>query len=194
MLSKLDAVNRMLDAIGESPVNSLESGLGDAENAERILNNTDKDVQQKGWYVNTERGVTLTRDLSGHINLPNNCLKVDTVGNDANRQVVKRGNRLYDLDNKTFKFTKSLSCDIVYQLAWDELTYTLQRYITAMAARTFQRVSPTSSSLDTMIREELTEAWADLLNEESEVADTNILNSNAFSFHMSHRNSPFRGI
>ncbi|EEE42834.2 hypothetical protein [Roseibium alexandrii] len=192
MLSKLDAVNRMLDAIGESPVNSLESGLGDAENAERILDNTNMDVQQKGWYANTERGVTLSRSISGEIFLPNNTLKVDTVGIDKSRQVVKRKNRLYDLDNKTYIFNKSLSCDIVYQLAWDELTYTLQRYITAMAARTFQRVSPTSTSLDQMIREELTEAWADLLDEESETADTNILNSNPFSFYMSHRNSRMR--
>ena len=51
-MTKLEAVNLMLDSIGESPVSSLSSGLADAETAERIFNQVDKDVQAVGWHVN----------------------------------------------------------------------------------------------------------------------------------------------
>ena len=37
-LSKLEAVNIILDGIGETPVSSLDSGLPDAEAAETKLN------------------------------------------------------------------------------------------------------------------------------------------------------------
>jgi len=42
--TKLDAVNTMLSAIGEAPVNSLSSGLVEAEIAETILNTTYREV------------------------------------------------------------------------------------------------------------------------------------------------------
>ena len=43
--TQLDAVNTMLSAIGEAPVNSLSSGLVEAEIAETILNTVDREVQ-----------------------------------------------------------------------------------------------------------------------------------------------------
>ena len=50
---KLEAVNIMLSCIGESPVNSLVSGLADAEAAELILNRVSKESQTEGWHFNT---------------------------------------------------------------------------------------------------------------------------------------------
>ena len=190
MLSKLDAVNLMLDAIGESPVNSLSSGLGDAENAERVLNQTSKDVQARGWYCNSERNVTLVRDATNKIPLPANCLKVDSTGEDKIREVVMREGYLYDLDNKTFVFDKNISCDIIYFLDWPQITYALQRYIVALASRKFQQISPTSASLDAMIEREVTEAWGQLLDEEAEIEDSNVLRDNAHSYAMTWRNNP----
>ena len=46
-LSKLEAVNIILDGIGETPVSSLDSGLPDAEAAETKLNEIHKTVCQK---------------------------------------------------------------------------------------------------------------------------------------------------
>ena len=52
--TKLDAVNTMLSAIGEAPVNSLSSGLIEAEIAETILDTVNTEVQSMGWHFNTE--------------------------------------------------------------------------------------------------------------------------------------------
>lgn len=50
----LEAVNTMLSSIGEAPVNSLASGFEDAELAESIINNVNREVQSKGFVFNTD--------------------------------------------------------------------------------------------------------------------------------------------
>mgnify|MGYP001400660828 CR=1 FL=1 len=55
--TKLEAVNLMLSTIGEAPVNSLTSGLVDAELAETILASVSKAVQSEGWNFNTEKNL-----------------------------------------------------------------------------------------------------------------------------------------
>ena len=47
MLTKLEAVNIVLDSIGETPVSSLTSGLPDAESAEAKLDEVTTEVLAK---------------------------------------------------------------------------------------------------------------------------------------------------
>ena len=54
MLTKIEAVNIILNVIGETPVSSLASGLPDAEAAELKLDQTVKEVLAKGWQQNSE--------------------------------------------------------------------------------------------------------------------------------------------
>ena len=77
--TKLEAVNIMLSTIGENPVNSLTSGLVDAELAETILGSVSKAVQSEGWNFNTEQKVSFSADTSGHILLPANILRADAL-------------------------------------------------------------------------------------------------------------------
>ena len=77
--SKLDAVNSILLGIGEAPVNTLGSGLQEAEIAEVTLNNINREVQTLGWHFNTEVRYSLGKNSDGIINLPSNCLKVDVT-------------------------------------------------------------------------------------------------------------------
>lgn len=63
-MTKLDAVNEMLEALGEPPVSALETGLAtDAGEAETILDRTSKRIQAQGWVQNTNarEKVTLTQ-------------------------------------------------------------------------------------------------------------------------------------
>ena len=78
-ITKLQAVNLMLDAIGEKPVSSLTSGLADAEQAERMFDRVNTDVQSVGWNVNRDRKFELTRDADNKFPLPITTLSVDTV-------------------------------------------------------------------------------------------------------------------
>ena len=73
--TELEAVNVMLAAIGEAPINSLTGTLPvDARIAQTTLNETNKDVQSEGWHFNTEIDVVLTRDAS---NADHNILRGD---------------------------------------------------------------------------------------------------------------------
>ena len=61
--TKLESVNIMMAAIGESPINTLTGTLPvDAQLAQDTLHEQNKMVQSEGWSFNTEIDVTLTRD------------------------------------------------------------------------------------------------------------------------------------
>ena len=131
-MTKLEAVNQMLDAIGEDPVSSLSSGLDDAESAERFLDRLSKVVQAKGWHVNTDENLLLVRNTSNHIPLPNNTLCVDTVRTSSYIDVVQKKQSandtawyLYDIRNKTFVFDTDVYVDLVYFLDKTDFFYTL---------------------------------------------------------------------
>ena len=96
--TKLEAVNVMLTSIGEAPVNSLISGLEDAELAETILESVNKETQSKGWIFNTDLKVTLSPNTDNQIVLPTNYLRVDTrtTLRSNTKDIVERGRKLYD--------------------------------------------------------------------------------------------------
>jgi hypothetical protein len=49
--SKLEAVNQMLSTIGQSRISQLASA-GEANDAQKILEEVDKAVQSEGWHFN----------------------------------------------------------------------------------------------------------------------------------------------
>ena len=89
-LTKLEAVNIILDSIGETPVSSLESGLPDAEAAVTKLDEINKTVQSKGWHQNTEKKLKLVPDSNKNIVVANNYLRVDTTGTTKSINVAPR--------------------------------------------------------------------------------------------------------
>ena len=54
LTSKLDAINSMLIGVGEAPVNTLNSGLQEAEIAAITLTTVSREVQSSGWTFNTD--------------------------------------------------------------------------------------------------------------------------------------------
>lgn len=138
--TELEAVNTMLSAISEAPVNSLGSGLPDAEVAEGILREVNRSVQSNGWNFNTELSWELTPDVNGELILPKNCLGVDEVQliKRFDSDYVLRGHRLYDRIGHTFKIEKPITVDMVVLLPFDQLPEQARVYITLRAARVFQ--------------------------------------------------------
>jgi hypothetical protein len=138
-MTKLEAVNAMLESVWETPVSSLEvSGVGSVAMAKRVLDKTSIIVQTRGWDFNTDTELVLTPDSSGFINLGANTLHVDADGVDRLRRVVQRGTRLYDQEDRTYVFTKSVTVKIVSYLDWDELPQAMRSYIALSAARVFK--------------------------------------------------------
>ena len=58
--SKLEAVNQMLSTIGQSRISQLASA-GEANDAQKILEETDRAIQSEGWHFNMFYDVELAR-------------------------------------------------------------------------------------------------------------------------------------
>jgi hypothetical protein len=136
--TKLDAVNTMLSAIGEAPVNSLSSGLVEAEIAETILNTVDREVQSEGWHFNTEYKKSFAQDTNGEIPLGNDVLRADAHLDANSKDLVQRGLRMYDRKNHTFAIKEAVKLDVVVQLDFEDMPEVAKRYVTLKATRIFQ--------------------------------------------------------
>ena len=111
--TKLEAVNSMLTAIGEAPVNTLSSELLDAETAETILNEVSRGVQARGWNFNSEPDYTFAADTNGNVILPAEVIRADLAQSEtkfrsSQNEYIQRGNKMYDKVNHTFNIGKKL--------------------------------------------------------------------------------------
>ena len=196
-LSKLEAVNIVLDAIGESPVSSLTSGLPDAEAAEAKLDEVRTEILSRGWHQNMEKEVKLRRDANNNILISNTYLRVDTAGDDKDKNVVQRttsGKRmLFDVKNRTYTFETDLVCDVIVDIPFDELTIELQNYIASRAARKFQESALGSASLDSFTVRAEAEAWSGLQDAEAENEDNNIIRESPLVANATYRHHPYWG-
>ena len=210
-LTKLQAVNDMLWSIGELPVQSLASGLGDAEIAESILNRVSRRIQLMGWQVNTRRGVTLTLNAANQFGLPVNILKVDTsnpVGRMVNpprpssfinahmrRSVDDTKWLMFDGDNNSETWTtpSTLTVDYVQFLEFSNLTPALQMYIWTAAAHRFQKGAMGSKALTEYTTEDVVQAEAQAVQEDSENEDLNLIAHNAHVRSVARRFNPGYG-
>ncbi len=177
--TQLQAVNSMLSTIGEAPVNSLSSGLVDAETAETVLNEVSRDVQSFGWNFNSEPDVTAAKDSNGKVPLATNVLRADLASSETKyrsnkNEYVQRGAFMYDKVQHTDIINKDLKLDIVYMLDFTQIPEVARRYITIKAARLFQERVVGSDNLSAMNRADEQQALFALKEMESENGDYNI--------------------
>lgn len=175
-MSELDAVNVILMTVGEQPVNTLETpGLSEVSIARTTLHQVSRKVQAEGFVFNTEEGYRIPPDLDGHINLPPNTLRVTPT--DRSRRLVQRGTRLYDIDNKTFKFKDPVELDLVLFLPFEELSQAARDYITIRAAREFQTRVLGSEKLTQLTAFDEQQAYLALIREDSDARRYNMMRS-----------------
>ena len=174
--TKLDAVNTILISIGEAPVNTLGSGLQEAEIAEIVLDNINREVQSIGWTFNTDLRKTLSPNTSGYIDLPSNCVKIDTksVLRDYTTDIVERSRRLYDRVTNSFIFTTDIIVDMVFLLPFDGIPEVARRYITLRAGRKYQENIIGSPTLSKLQADEEGAAFIALQEAEAGIGDYNI--------------------
>ena len=137
--TELEAVNIMLAAIGESPVNTLTGTLPvDVKLAQTTLEEVNKEVQTEGWSFNTEINVELTRDGSNNIALSSNVLIVDpNIHDHPDVDAIQIGLKLYDRKEHKYEFDDDLKCTVVYFRTFNDIPEPAKRYINIKAARIF---------------------------------------------------------
>lgn len=136
-MTELDAVNAMLRAIGEMPVNDLDeaSEVSEASIAQNLLHEISRDIQDMGLECNTESDFPMLKDVNGYIYLTDNIIRIDPC--DTSLDIVQRGNRLYDKKDHTFIFTKNLDCEVVWFLPFEDLPHHVSAFVLITAIRRF---------------------------------------------------------
>ncbi len=173
-LTKLDAVNICLSTMGEPTVNTLDGAAVDAQMASDLVDETSRSVQGIGWHWNREKH-TLSPNVNSEIILPANTLRVDTVDYDRTTDVVQRGGKLFDVENSTYTFSKELKVEVYVQLSFEELPFAAKQFITMRAARLLQQRLLGSETLYKFSAQDEQRCWTVLMQEETEVADGNML-------------------
>ena len=175
--TELEAINIMMAAIGETPVNTLTGTLAaDVVMARSTLTEINKQVQSEGWSFNTEIDVTLTRDSSNNINLSSDVLRVDAnIHQHPTIDPIQRGLKLYDRQNNTFVFEEDLICTVVYLRTFAEIPEQARYYITIRAARLFVDRLVGDDGLRTYTQQDETRARVILTETDYANADHNLL-------------------
>lgn len=178
-MSELDAVNTMLSLIGEAPVNSLiVSGLAEVALAKAILDEANRELQEKGWAFNVESEFLLTRDVNNYIQLPINALRVVLSPRHAPMKVTQRGTRLYNRTDHTYVFTKDLYVEITYLLPFEDLPQAAKHYLTIRAGRKFQRRALGDDNMERYTAEEELTAYSRIEDSDCDVGGYNMLRDN----------------
>mgnify|MGYP003114725309 FL=1 len=139
--SELQAVNAILGAIGQAPVQNLNTTANpEVQLALDLLRQTSVDVQDQGWVFNREDHLRTIPNTNGQIVIPANALQVDVSFGQIWRMtnVVIRNGLLYDKIRHTDNFSDWLPDGILLDYTWlwdfDDLPGVFQRYITLKAS------------------------------------------------------------
>lgn len=177
-MTELEAVNLMLESVGEQGISSLLTDTGNSyvSIASSVLHNQSRTLQTTGHSFNYEPNYTLSPDATtGFINVPTNTLKVKAT--DRTKKIVQRGNRLYDVTNHTFVFTADLLVDITFFLAFEDLPQAARSLIATLASRDFQKKVLGSDTLTSITAQDEALAWSEFWDEEADVMNPSIFDS-----------------
>lgn len=136
-ISKLEACNEMLRAIGLRPVAALDtSGTADVSEAERVLDRNIEYTQAEGWPGNMAKAKSYTADGSGNITFDSAVLRVECVfpGRHAGNVTIRDG-KAYSTaeDTNSFGAAAVLGFNVWTEVAWAQLPPDLKHRILAAA-------------------------------------------------------------
>jgi hypothetical protein len=140
--SLLEAVNVLLENIGEAPVETLENEqVAEARIAERTLLEFHKEGQSRGWAWNTESGYPFSKDVTTNtITVPANVVRWSPDPYQWAGRFQLRGQKVYDREKRTSILSSDVTqvlADVVFLLPWDDCPEPFNRWITIRSARVF---------------------------------------------------------
>lgn len=177
----LGAVNDMLRSIGQGAVNTLSEFSGtDAANAAAYLEQTSREVQERGWYFNTDREFPFVPGANGEVALGATLLKFSPSRD--NPGIVERQRKLYDTENHTFDMRPktTIKGDVVWLFSFEELPQAARTYIHRKAGRMFQVGAVGSDLLYRFTREMEDDALQELTRAQLNAQRPNIFTDDPF--------------
>ena len=163
-ITRLDAINEMLLAAGESLVSDLDESSGvDTEVAEFILDNVADEYQFRGLAHNTYIR-TVTPDSNRKIMLPADAINVNLISNHIsdnstdgyegyNIEGAIRGEPngyLYNVTEQTDKWDAETeyTLEIIQRIRWEDMDSSIQKAVISGSARWYQMITQGDESAD----------------------------------------------
>ena len=136
--TELDALNKVLGAVGQAPITTINHTNPDAAIAWTTLQDCNLEVQAEGWNFNRQRQYPLIASSTGILTIPSEFLYTSLSDTAENRgiDVTVRQGKLYNLVDHTFTWeaNRAYLLDIVEQLSFEDLPIPAREYIISRAA------------------------------------------------------------
>lgn len=134
--TELSAVNQILGAVGQAPINTLDQTNPETALVYDTLVAINREIQAEGWAFNRELEYPMMPDTNGEILLPDNMLQVVLSDLPENRgmDVVPRNGKLYNKTDHTFTWNDTVKCNITWLFDFVETPQAFKDYVTARAA------------------------------------------------------------
>lgn len=182
-LTKLDAINEIIGAMGEAPVDTLEDNENvDIMNALRMLEAGLKEVQVNGWTFNTINDFVLIPDEETKRILWDNTILY--IQFNEKRIVRKRGDYLYDVTNNTDQFEAPLTAKVIQYVPFEEMPQVFRQYITVRVARRFVARYLGDPTIMQELQQEEAQAYMQMMEAEITLEKSNILTNHAVQDYM----------
>ena len=179
--TKLEAVNIMLNTIGEASTTKLDGTLPfEVSVAESTLDEVVKETQMDSYVFNTSRDVEMaTVTVGGKTQIPvdGNYMRIENTS--TYEEYTIRNGFLYSTRDKTLEFTSSVTVDVVYALDFEDLPEAVKRYCNIRAARVYADRLVGSKDIRAFSQQDEFEAKAKLMNYEAGVDNVNMLRDGA---------------
>ena len=186
--TELSAVNSILGAIGQAPVNTLGT-VSTTDNVEaydnpeiafiyNLLRDANVDTQSEGWHFNREYHVPFPPDGNKHIEYPANVLALDLHGDQNKRtmDLVRDENGfVYDKVKHTNEFDGTIDLDVLYLRPFGTLPIVFRRYITYRASRMAATQLVANPQLVQLLGQQEALARAALMEHECNQGDHNMM-------------------
>lgn len=166
--TELEAVNEMLKAVGEIPVNTLEDlGFTDAAVARTTLRTAWRELLTRGWYFNRDTAYTFTPATDGRVIPPANVASLRPSRSDS-RRIVPRNGLLWNATDgtDTFALDDGPTMEVIWLYDFAQLPESARRVITVRAVTKFQTNQLGSEVNYKFTQDDEKLAWSTLVYEE----------------------------
>jgi hypothetical protein len=207
-ITRLDAVNEMLLAAGESLVSDLEESSGiDTEVAEFMLKKVTNEFQMRGIAGN-KYIKKLKPDTNLRIVLPSDCLSVDLLSHHVSDNsadgydgyVIETGIRgepngyLYNVTEQTeyWDAGTEYTIEIVQRIRWEDMDTAIQQGIISSATRWYQMITQGDGEADQYLAQKEMRSMAKGRASDIRHRRRNILNNSLINRDRMTSNDPSR--
>lgn len=171
--TELDAVNDILNSIGQTAVTSIDQTNPDVSLAYRTLLSVSREVQSEGWSFNEEYDVQFSVDsVTKKIAVDNSILNIDATKEYYQYDPIVKDGFLWDRAKQTDIFDVDyIKCNVTRLYDFDKLPHYVKDYIIARAAAVASTRMVGDPTQYQFLREREGEARARLIENDCKVGD-----------------------